>query len=270
MGLENESLDTALFADDARPGSAAKRATCERCLRPLCTCICQWVTPVAHRVQVLILQHPLEVAHAKGSARLLHLCLPHSRMLTGEVFDIPACLAWMDAQGAQEVQQAHFGGATPGHPRHNILLYPGTETGQSHNNQLPSALALQTVPDLLQRPSQLRLIVLDGTWRKSRKMLCLNPALQQLPRLSLAPLQASRYLIRQAHRPGQLSTLEATCAALAQLETQSDQFEPLLKAFDGFVAQQAGYRWGPDQPLPEQAIHGPGRVAATGQCASSD
>ena len=270
MGLENESLDTALFADDARPGSAAKRATCERCLRPLCTCICQWVTPVAHRVQVLILQHPLEVAHAKGSARLLHLCLPHSRMLTGEVFDIPACLAWMDAQGAQEVQQAHFGGATPGHPRHNILLYPGTETGQSHNNQLPSALALQTVPDLLQRPSQLRLIVLDGTWRKSRKMLCLNPALQQLPRLSLAPLQASRYLIRQAHRPGQLSTLEATCAALAQLETQGDQFEPLLKAFDGFVAQQAGYRWGPDQPLPEQAIHGPGRVAATGQCASSD
>ena len=270
MGLENESLDTALFADDARPGSAAKRATCERCLRPLCTCICQWVTPVAHRVQVLILQHPLEVAHAKGSARLLHLCLPHSRMLTGEVFDIPACLAWMDAQGAQEVQQAHFGGATPGHPRHNILLYPGTETGQSHNNQLPSALALQTMPDLLQRPSQLRLIVLDGTWRKSRKMLCLNPALQQLPRLSLAPLQASRYLIRQAHRPGQLSTLEATCAALAQLETQGDQFEPLLKAFDGFVAQQAGYRWGPDQPLPEQAIHGPGRVAATGQCASSD
>ena len=270
MGLENESLDTALFADDARPGSAAKRATCERCLRPLCTCICQWVTPVAHRVQVLILQHPLEVAHAKGSARLLHLCLPHSRMLTGEVFDIPACLAWMDAQGAQEVQQAHFGGATPGHPRHNVLLYPGTEAGQSRGKRLSSALAPEMVPDLLQRPSQLRLIVLDGTWRKSRKMLCLNPALQQLPRLSLAPLQASRYLIRQAHRPGQLSTLEATCAALAQLETQGDQFEPLLKAFDGFVAQQAGYRWGPDQPLPEQAIHGPGRVAATGQCASSD
>ena len=245
MGLENESLDTALFVADAQPGNAAKRATCERCLRPLCTCICQWVTPVAHRVQVLILQHPLEVAHAKGSARLLHLCLSHSRMLTGEVFDLPACLAWMDAQ------DAHFGGATPGHPRRNILLYPGTETGQSHGKRLSSTLELQTVPDLLQQPSQLRLIVLDGTWRKSRKMLCLNPALQQLPRLSLAPLQASRYLIRQAHRPGQLSTLEATCAALAQLERDNDKFEPLLKAFDGFVAQQSGYRPGPDQQLPQ-------------------
>lgn len=197
----------------------------------------------------MILQHPLEVAQAKGSARLLHLCLPHSRILTGEVFDLPACLAWMDAQGA------HFGGATPEHPRHNILLYQGTEAGQSHGNRLPSALppaiVPEMVPDLLHRPSQLRLIVLDGTWRKSRKMLCLNPALQQLPRLSLAPLQASRYLIRQAHRPGQLSTLEATCAALAQLETKGDQFEPLLKAFDGFVAQQAGYLRGPDQLLPQ-------------------
>ena len=51
-----------------------------------------------------------------------------------------------------------------------------------------------------------------------------------------------RYLIRKAHRPGQLSTLEATCAALAQLESDAGQFEPLLSAFDGFVAQQSGYR----------------------------
>ena len=245
MRLENESSDAALSADDARLGRVVKRATCERCLRPLCTCICHWVTPVAHQVQVLILQHPLEVAHAKGSARLLHLCLSHSRMLTGEVFDMPACLAWMDAQ------DAHFGGATHRHPKYNVLLYPGTEASQSHGKRLSSALAPEMVPDLLQRPSQLRLIVLDGTWRKSRKMLCLNPALQRLPRLSLAPLQASRYLIRQAHRPGQLSTLEATCAALAQLERDNDKFEPLLKAFDGFVAQQSGYRPGPDQQLPQ-------------------
>lgn len=240
MGPEPESWDAALSAAQAKPGSVVKRATCKRCLRPLCTCICQWVIPVAHQVQVLILQHPLEVVHVKGSARLLHLSLPHSRMLTGEVFDMPACLAWMDAQDAS------VGGQTPGHPRHNLLLYPGTETDQSHGRLLTPA----RVPDLLQVPSKLRLIVLDGTWRKSRKMLCLNPALQQLPRLSLAPLQASRYLIRQAHRPGQLSTLEATCAALAQLESDTGKFEPLLTAFDGFVAQQSGHRRGPGQQVP--------------------
>jgi DTW domain-containing protein YfiP len=83
------------------------------------------------------------------------------------------------------------------------------------------------------------LVVLDGTWRKSRKMLYLNPLLQALPRLALCDLPPSHYLIRKAHRPDQRSTLEATCAALAQLEGDTGQFAPLMDAFDGFVAQQA-------------------------------
>jgi DTW domain-containing protein YfiP len=91
----------------------------------------------------------------------------------------------------------------------------------------------------LEQPSKLRLVVLDGTWRKSRKMLYLNPLLQQLPRLALRDLAPSHYLIRKAHRLDQRSTLEAACAALEQLEGDTGQFAPLLDAFDGFVAQQA-------------------------------
>ena len=83
--------------------------------------------------------------------------------------------------------------------------------------------------------------MLDGTWRKSRKMLYLNPLLQQLPRLALQDMPASRYRIRTAHKPDQLSTLEATCAALAQLEGSAAPFLPLLAAFDGFVAQQLAH-----------------------------
>ena len=82
-------------------------------------------------------------------------------------------------------------------------------------------------------------MVLDGTWRKSRKMLHQNPLLQQLPRLALKDLPASHYHVRQAHRPHQRSTLEATCAALAQIEGDSPRLMPLLAAFDGFVAQLA-------------------------------
>ena len=69
----------------------------------------------------------------------------------------------------------------------------------------------------------------------------MNPFLQQLPRLSLDDMPMSNYLIRKAHRPGQLSTLEATCAALAQLEGNAEKYEPLLKAFDGFVAQRLAF-----------------------------
>jgi DTW domain-containing protein len=89
------------------------------------------------------------------------------------------------------------------------------------------------------------LIIIDGTWRKSRKILCKNPYLQQLPRLVLQDLPVSGYSIRKARKPHQLSTLEATCAALAQLENQINsntaKFEPITQsflAFNAFIALQ--------------------------------
>jgi DTW domain-containing protein len=164
---------------------------------------------------VLILQHPLEQHQAKNSARLLHLSLPNSRMVVGEVIDEAALQSQM-----------------PG-PKITVLLYPPTEF-EGHAAPAP----LDTIQ--LNDPSKVRLVVLDATWRKSRKMLHLSPALQRLPRLALAEVPAGRYAIRKAHKPGQLSTLEATCAALAQLEGDAARWQPLLAAFDGFVAQQRG------------------------------
>lgn len=209
------------------PASTTQRLACTTCLRPQSACICQWITPVAHEVEVLILQHPLEVDNAKGSARLLHLSLPRSRLVTGEVF------------AGQSLLTAPFEPqAVASSPKHAILLYPDTPQDKALGMPAPPVLA----PALLRDPSRLRLIVLDGTWRKSRKMLYRNPQLQQLPRLSLQDMPASHYLIRKAHSPDQLSTLEATCAALVQLEGSLEKFEPLLTAFDGFVAQLLGYR----------------------------
>lgn len=157
---------------------------------------------------MLILQHPLEVAQAKGSARLLHLSLPNSRLLIGETFDPSELQRLMDAGD-----------------RVNILLYP-------EEAQAPPEAANPLDPALI------RLVVLDGTWRKSRKMLHLNPLLGALPRLALQAPPPSRYRIRKAHLPGQLSTLEATCLALRQLESGPDHLAPLLEAFDAFVTSQ--------------------------------
>ncbi len=207
--------------------STIQRITCERCSRPLGTCICRWITATAHAVEVVVLQHPLETRSAKGSARLLHLSLPRSRIVVGEVF-------------AESVLQTllHNPFAPDALPqsgeKHTLLLYPQTTDDTAAPPPLP--------PKLLRDPSRLRLIVLDGTWRKSRKMLHLNPLLQQLPRLPLVEVPSSRYLIRKAHRADQLSTLEATCMALAQLEGDAARFDPLLIAFDGFVAQQVAQR----------------------------
>jgi DTW domain-containing protein YfiP len=193
-----------------------RRPTCPHCQRPQATCICGFVTPTPHACEVLILQHPLEEHHAKNSARLLHLSLPNSRLVVGEVFDDAALQALMPQ------------------PRYTVLLYPPTAF---EGHAAPAPLdALQ-----LKDPHSVKLVVLDATWRKSRKMLHLSPALQRLARLTLDDVPQGRYAIRKAHQPGQLSTLEATCAALAQLEGDAARWQPLLAAFDRFVAQQQAF-----------------------------
>jgi len=215
--------------------SAPHRPVCSVCLRPQSACICQWITPTTHQVEVVILQHPLEVNQAKGTARLLHLSLPRSVLAVGETFD-PATLNALLHEPLGGVNASPMPQSAT--PQHTILLYPETPrdpaSGLPDAPALPAATALQT--------DRLRIIVLDGTWRKSRKMLYCNPLLQQLPRLALHDLPASNYRIRKAHQPHQLSTLEATCAGLAQLEGSAAPFAPLLAAFEGFVAQQQGYR----------------------------
>lgn len=197
---------------------ATRRVHCARCLRPQRTCICRWIVPTDNDTEVLFLQHPLEVGHAKGSAQLLHQSLHRSRLAVGEQFD-------------EAVLHALLYAPVPDAPAGSVvvpaLLYPAEQDADA------------VPPDFSSRPN--RLVVLDGTWRKSRKMLHLNPLLRQLPRISLNDLPPSRYRIRKAHRADQLSSYEATCHALAQLEQNSGRYAPLLQAFDGFVAQQASY-----------------------------
>jgi DTW domain-containing protein YfiP len=180
-------------------------------MRAQSACICAWVRPVVATPALLILQHPLEVTNAKNSARLLHMCVQGSVLAVGEVFERDALDALLHADG-----------------RRPVLLYPETPGFPAPLAGLPPA-------------SHLRLVVLDATWRKSRKMLHLNPALQTLPRLALSDMPASNYRIRKAHAPDQLSTLEASAWALGQLGGGLAALAPLFDAFAGFVDQQAAY-----------------------------
>lgn len=216
------------MSEPALHPASPRRVVCERCLRPQSACICRWITPVVCAAEVLILQHPMEVANPKGSARLLHLSLQHSRLAVGETFGEDAL---------HDLLQAPWGDGGGVTPRQPLLLYPDCGA----DPVLGGGMVL-TDEALLRAPARLRLVVLDATWRKSRKMLYLNRRLQNLPRLALADVPASRYLIRKAHRPHQLSTLEATCLALSRLEGAAQNFQPLLRAFDGFIDQQLGYR----------------------------
>ncbi len=194
---------------------APSRATCPRCLRPQKTCLCALVQPTAHATEVLVLQHPQEQRQAKNSVALLRLSLARCEVVVGDRFEPAALQALLHRPG-----------------RDTRLLYPDVPAA-------PAPTAAQAAsPDASALP--VRLVVIDATWRKSLRMLLEHPQLAALPRLSLDAPAPTRYrAIRAARRADQVSTLEATVQALAQLDGAAFDGAPLLDAFGRFVAAVA-------------------------------
>jgi DTW domain-containing protein len=214
--------------------STQRRAMCANCLRAQRTCICHSIAPIAPASEVLILQHPMEVLQAKGSARLLHLSLRHSRLEVGGHF--PDAVLHPLLHAPWDTAPDHSDSRSDSHSAiYPVLLYPDQVNAPNRNPPARFDASEQAAG------RQLRLVVIDATWRKSSGMLQAHPLLQQLPRVVLHQPPASRYLIRKAHRMHQLSTLEAVCHALATLENDGEKYQPLLEAFDRFVAERLAF-----------------------------
>ena len=182
------------------------RAQCSRCMRPQTHCLCALIPQLDSRTRVLLLQHPSEVSHALNTARLAALGLTHAQLRVGEVFDD------LDQLINQPGYQAR-------------LLFPGEDA------------QVLTAYELADKSLPLLLVVPDGTWRKVRKLLHLNPMLAQLPRVTLPQGAVSRYRLRKAPGPGALSTLEAIVQALEILEAPTS-FAPLLRPFEALIEGQ--------------------------------
>lgn len=181
------------------------RPRCERCARPLSHCLCHLIPTLPSRTRVLILQHPDEVQHALNTARLAALGLINAELQVGEVF---ADLAqWLSPE-----YQA-------------CLLFPG---------EMAQELSLAPSPE---EGRPLLLVVPDGTWRKARKLLHLNPLLAGLPRVCLPAGLASRYRLRKAPEAGALATIEAITMALNLQEAPSN-FDALLRPFEALIEGQ--------------------------------
>ena len=180
------------------------RARCERCLRPAGHCLCPLIPQLPSRTRVLLLQHPSEVNHALNTARLAALGLNNAELVVGEVFEeLPALL---DQPGYRA-----------------CLLFPADD-----------ARPLQAYAET---DAPLLLVVPDGTWRKARKLLHLNPNLAALPRVVLPEGLTSRYRLRKAPTEGALSTIEAVVHALDALDAPQSHAD-LLRPFDALIEGQ--------------------------------
>ncbi len=151
------------------------RVLCQRCERPLSVCICKGVESFASPLQVVILQTAREKRHAINSGRIVRLGVAGCQVFSGEDFS----------------RQAELTSLLDLWHGRTWLLYPGD------NAVTPAEMASRAGPY-----GEGLLVVLDATWRKSRRMLYLNPRLAVLPRVSLPETGQSWYRIRKVPGAG--------------------------------------------------------------------
>ncbi len=187
--------------------SAEPRETCLRCRRPANYCWCAHLSPVATRTRVVLLQHPRERDVPIGTARMAHLGLPNSELHVG-----------VDWSASPALERALANPLLP-----PALLYPGDGARD---------LALHPPP------GPVTLVVVDGTWSQTRKLVRANARLAALPRYAFTPAAPSTYRIRREPAAHCLSTLESLVHVLGILEGAPERFVPLLAPFHAMVDAQ--------------------------------
>jgi len=193
------------------------RAICSTCERAVQNCLCQWIHQrLPNQVALGVLQHPSEVSQVKGTAKIVQLSLQNCQTWVGETLDeLPSLQQWLADESPV------------------FLLYPKIE----HQSEPFTEFTIAEIQQQFSL-SQMKVLVLDGTWRKTHKMMQLNSALRGLNRVVLTPSQPSNYHIRKQKNAMSLSTVEAIYELYSQLESNSEQYQPLLKTFEAMQAHQ--------------------------------
>jgi len=185
------------------------RKLCEHCQRPLAVCICPYLVNLQAPCRLLILQHPSEQKQALATVPLLQLCIEPLDVLIGESF------------GHLEIIQSILK-----RPDECRVLFPSEHSVQwDLSKQVESDEAVST------------LIILDGTWRKAKRIWHMNPWLEQLPSVQLSNAPKSQYQIRASSVEGGVSTLEAVMHGCNYLSGRA-QFNELLKPFNAMIDMQ--------------------------------
>ncbi|PNI03162.1 tRNA-uridine aminocarboxypropyltransferase [Vibrio diazotrophicus] len=181
---------------------------CSQCGKARKACICDNIVALDSQVELIILQHPTEEHRPMGTVRILSLSLANSRLLVGE-----------DFREHGELNQ--------------LLAEPDVE----HFVLYPSDVSLSAADVALPIEKKIRIILLDGTWKKAFKMWQLNTQLHHLPCLHLPEDLKGNYRIRKAPSENALSTVEAGFHVLSMMQPEKD-FSPLLDAFEAMIDYQ--------------------------------
>ncbi|MBD1558004.1 DTW domain-containing protein [Vibrio sp. S9_S30] len=198
--------------------SASTYRYCQHCGKAKKMCICHTIQNLHSEVELIILQHPDEVHRAMGTARILNLSLDSCRILVGENFTENAELNTL----LQDDSYIHW------------VLFPNEKSVPV--TQLSSAHLGNTLGSRSEM-KKIRVLLIDGTWKKAYKIWRLSENLHCLLSVALPDSLKGNYRIRKAPSSNSLSTVEAGFHLLNILEPSQD-FTPLIESFNQMVDRQ--------------------------------
>ncbi|MGY3490254.1 DTW domain-containing protein YfiP [Bradyrhizobium sp. USDA 4011] len=211
---------------EAKTELATEIPECSHCGKPMLLCICDSVTPIKSRIQLLILQHPQEQDRALGTARLT------ARHFEDAVVRIG--LSWPSLSKAL--------GRPVADPSRWAVLYLGSAKVEDLDTDA-EIVAINRKGEL--EPHQRAIlsdiegiVLLDGTWSQAKALWWRNAWMLKCQRVILGPKRPSLYgkLRREPRRDG-LSTIEAAAILLAGLEKRPDIAAALTDSFERMLAR---------------------------------
>lgn len=191
---------------------------CETCRLPRTGCICAHFPQIDIPIRILVVRHRNEAHSQSNTGALVHHILKNSAIVPFGEPDSPLDLA---------------------------TLYPDDV---SPAVLLPIAGSRPLTREAFTPIEKSCLIVLDGTWRKARRMSRRIPGLRSLPFYSLPPAPTQDWHLRRPPSPDALSTIEAVASAveiLGQPEAASE-----LRIAQEFFMKTIRRFWG-RHPTPE-------------------
>ena len=199
---------------------------CPHCGKPLPLCICDSVTPIENRIQLLILLHPQEQDRALGTARLTARHFKNSVVKIG--------LSWPSLSKA-------LGRPVHDPSRWAVLYLGSSKVAELDTDRDIVAINRKGQPEVDQRgilASIEGIVLLDGTWSQAKALWWRNAWMLKCQRVILGPKQPSRYgKLRKEPRSDGLSTIEAAAMLLSGLEKRPDIAETLNGSFERMLAR---------------------------------
>jgi DTW domain-containing protein YfiP len=173
--------------------TSESRAFCPECEFLKSRCLCETLKNIHNNVHLIVLQHPSESKHPLNTVRIMKKSFQNITVIVGEDFTAHA-------------------------PLNDILNNPSNRCSLLY--PAPEAKLLSREGVIHQPPTHL--ILLDGTWRKAKKIFLSSKNLQELPAFSFITEEISDYRIRKSSVENSFSTLEASTFALQILEPKLD------------------------------------------------